>query len=901
MTRTELLHPSPRRDAATVIRSVTAAAGLLVRRRARRDLGLLLVLLALVGAASLLASLSPGLVVRAVDDGARDAVARAGAEADVVVHVFVGQRTATTPDFTPADQVLALAAAIPSRLPSGVATVYSATTVTVASPEFSASTTGSALGLRVGMLTPANTADLHLVNGSMPSDQADSPIEVLVSTAADLPLGTVITPESGDETFLVVGTVEPAADAAWRDLPTLFTPQTTTNSAGGIKTALTVLTSTAGVARAEGVVADPWSGDIRLVLDPASFTGVLEAQVAREVNGLRANGGALAGDSGATVRVSSEFSTALLPFQPQARAAVAQMSVMFAGMLGVACIVVVLLSRLIVSRRSAELVLERARGASLVAIAVRDALESVVVAALGATVGYIAAFQLAPGAPDPFWTVVVGLVAAAGIPLQSVFSTRASTAVRRVAANRGDRLDVVRRAQTRRLVIELTLVAIAVGALVSVRSRGLLQTRTDGIDPLLAAAPLLLAVIVTIVLLRVFPLVIRLAAAAGRRTTGPLGVLGAAHAERAIAVLPLASLTLAVALAVGGGLLVDTVHAGQVDASWQRVGADVRVTGAISPAEAARVADAEGVTASSAMLVADGITVSAGTTSAIVSVLAVDDGYRALVAALPTGEGAGASTGIESLDLLGSADDALPVVVDATLAARLASGDLVMAYGTENVRLQIVGTLDAGPDGWSDGPHLWVDLAALQGRLPALPGANTLLAVGPGAEAAVAGLDETLARSAWISDREQLPLVAGVRAIMAISAAAACLFALIALLASVLGSARLRGRSLAMLRTLGMSPRLGWWIALAEIGPVVIVAAIGGVISGVAMILAIGPSLGLQSLAGGLAEPAPSLSPTVILAVVGGLVTLLGAALVTEAAVRRRDRLSEVLRVGETV
>ena len=893
MTRTELLHPMPRRDAATVLRSATAAAWLLVRRRARRDAALLVVLVVLVCAASFLAALSPRLVIGAVDDGARDAVARAGSDADVVVHVAVGKRTPTTP-FTPPAEVVPLAESIPELLPDSVAAVYSAMTVTVLSPEVAASVdhASGALAVQVGMLTPAITAGLRLVDGDLPSDTAVGAIEVLVSTAANLPVGSVITPESTDDTFVVVGVVESADEATtWRDLPTLFTPDVTTNSAGSSRTAFTLLTSTAGVVRAESVIADPWDASIRLVLDPASFTGVLEEKVAREINGLRSNGAGLGGDSGATVRVNSDFSSALIDFQPQARASVAQMSVMFAGMLGVAAIVVVLLSRLIVSRRSAELLLERARGASLVATGVRAAIESLAIALVGSAAGYLLALLLSPTPPEPTWVVVIAIVTAVAIPVQSVLDARGAT-VRRVAANRGDRMDVVRRAQAKRLVIEITLVAIAAAALVSVRSRGLLQTRTDGIDPLLAAAPLLLAVVVTIVLLRVFPLVIRLVAAAGRRSAGALGILGAAHAERAIAVLPLASLTLAVALAVGGGLLVDTVHSGQVDASWQRVGADVRVTGAIASGEAARIADEPGVTAASALRVTEGVTVNAGSTSAIVSVLAVDDAYADLVAALPAGGGEAA------LSTLGGQSDALPAVVDASLAARLLAGDLVMSFGTENIPLTVVGTVDTGPDGWVAGPHVYVDLAALNERLAAPLAANTLLVVG---ETTDLPDGEVITRSAWVSDLEQRPLIAGVRTVMAISAGSACLFAIFALLASVLGSARSRGRSLALLRTLGMGSGLGWWIALAELAPLVVLAAVGGILSGLAMVLVVGPSLGLQALAGGLGAPTASLSPVVVLAVAAGLALLLLVAIATEAFVRRRDRLSDVLRVGETV
>ena len=74
---------------------------------------------------------------------------------------------------------------------------------------------------------------------------------------------------------------------------------------------------------------------------------------------------------------------------------------------------------------------------------------------------------------------------------------------------------------------------------------------------------------------------------------------------------------------------------------------------------------------------------------------------------------------------------------------------------------------------------------------------------------------------------------------------------------------------------------------------------IGGILAGVGMVLVIAPSLGLELLTGGVRAPAASVSLAVILALVASALILLGLAMVAEVLSHRRDRLNDVLRVGD--
>jgi putative ABC transport system permease protein len=154
-------------------------------------------------------------------------------------------------------------------------------------------------------------------------------------------------------------------------------------------------------------------------------------------------------------------------------------------------------------------------------------------------------------------------------------------------------------------------------------------------------------------------------------------------------------------------------------------------------------------------------------------------------------------------------------------------------------------------------------------------------------------------RASWLADRHDRALVAGVRDLMIASTGSVALLALIALIASVLASSRRRGRTLALLRTLGMNRRLGWWLALSELGPVVLASVLGGSVAGVLAVVVLVPSFGLESLTGGIGSPDLSLSPAVLVAVAAAAVVVAGLATLVEVAVHRRDKLSSVLRVGE--
>ncbi|MEU6234445.1 hypothetical protein [Kitasatospora sp. NPDC047058] len=124
-------------------------------------------------------------------------------------------------------------------------------------------------------------------------------------------------------------------------------------------------------------------------------------------------------------------------------------------------------------------------------------------------------------------------------------------------------------------------------------------------------------------------------------------------------------------------------------------------------------------------------------------------------------------------------------------------------------------------------------------------------------------------------------------------------FALLAVLLTLVRTAPERAALLARLRTMGLRPRQGLALILAETVPQAVVAAVGGGLVALAATALLGPAFDLSVLVG--AEVPPGLGPAVapVLRQVLGLVALVTAGVVAEALISGRRQIATELRVGE--
>ncbi|WP_435080194.1 hypothetical protein [Clavibacter michiganensis] len=941
------------------LRILTAGAIPLAPRRLLRDRGLAACLALLVAVSSLLAAGAPALVRRILDADVRERVAAAGSTADVVLRAPLG-RSQEGGSVEPED-VVSLADALPAQLPRALARAADGITSAVVTPGTlatgpltvgaQADGSGGSAGVgggpsatpavRIALLTTSLAADLRVVRGVLPGTASDAdaepgppigtspdgPVEVAVSSAAaeaaGLVVGSALTvPQGGADRIdgrapllgiRVVGIVEAAPGTSLPDVPGLLAPVAAADRAPGSTAGITVVAAADGFDLARTADLADGDGVIRVRLDPAAFTDQGARAVVRDVQRLAAGtapvgvDGAEVGGSSAPLQVTSGLDRVVAAHDDAARAAVAQMSVLLAGALGVAAIVLVLLARLLVGRRREDIARDRARGAGTASVALTAGVESVLLAAVGGAAGLGAAALLGVPWPlaDPAPVVLLVAVAALAPPAEAAWIARRSADAGRRQLGRPGRVDARRTAAIRRLVAEALVVVLAIAAVVAARGRGLLDARTDGVDPLLAAAPLLLAAAATLVAVRLIPPALAALAALARRGRGALGAVAGATGSPA-SPLPLGALTLAVAVALTGGLLAETVATGRVAASWQAVGADARVDAEVSDADVARLRDAPGVTAAGSARVTDDALLADGPVQAFATLLAVDAGYADALAALPADADAIDPADPDRIRALAgepAEDDRLPVLVDRVLADRLVTDDPVLTFGERNVRVRVAGVISDGPRGYLGGPFVIVDRGALAYWAGEPIVADQVLVTGPGAAAAVAELDadpaDVLTRDAWQAQRSTGALAGGVDLVLALATAAAGILAALALLATAVAGAGRRARTLALLRTLGLPRRGGIPLAVAELAPAVIAALIGGAVAAVVTVLALGPALGLRLLTGGRADPPPSIAPTVVLAVAGAALLILALAILAEAAAHRHDRLAAVLREGD--
>ncbi|OLT53353.1 hypothetical protein [Cellulosimicrobium sp. CUA-896] len=406
-----------------------------------------------------------------------------------------------------------------------------------------------------------------------------------------------------------------------------------------------------------------------------------------------------------TLTPASELGDVLGALLAQQRASAAVLAVVAVGPLGVTLAVLLLGARLVVSRRRPSLALLRARGGSGVQLRGFMAAEGLALSLPAATVGATAAVLAVPvaagGGPVGVGTLVPALLVA--LAPAALFALTTSPAGLREA-----RADLGTNRGRWRTLVDLLVVAAAAVSVVLLLRRGVVVEGTGadpgaaagaagsgGVDPLLAAAPLLLALATCVVVLRVYPVPVRALERAFRVRRDLVPFLGAARTVRdpAGGVVPALALVVGVAVAMSSGVLYSSVRAGVETIAWGEAGADVRVSGPVVDEDV--VADlraVDGVAEVATVADAGELPLRLGVSGERVTVLAVD--AEALAAVQADVPGAHALP-----DGLSTPGDRLPAVV---------SGSLGVPVGADEVTL--VGSRSVP-----------VDVLAASGPLPGLP------------------------------------------------------------------------------------------------------------------------------------------------------------------------------------
>lgn len=912
----------------------TRGQAAVARARAHADRGLLTAFAVLVVLAAGLAVGVPRQMSRTVDGGAREAVRAAGPAAAVDVQyiarlvesdVGFGESTDEI-DVTTADEIRTTAAAMGNTTPDALAALLEPATVSALSepmtvtslrdPDSPRPRPAVELFARVGWADPRTGGEVTWVQGQPPTVAPVTalrkpviPVGVSEQAALSWQLapGSRLTTEqtgSGRSTLLVTGVFRVARpdEPVWQSLdsaqrPVPRDPERTGASIDEVT--FLVDGSTLPVAQA-GLGSNGLRVHLRRPIDLDEVTGerlravlpVLRSYERDDLSPL---------PSDPSADFVSTLPGVVATYLGQARAVVAQLSVAVAAVIGVAAVVLLLAVQLLTRRRRPGLALQHARGASLTAIGTGLLLESVVVAGVAAVAGGLLGFAVTPGGDGGLgaWLLVLAVALSLG-PVLGMLAARSAWATRKTPANRRARSRGRVEVELRRAVAELLVVVVAVAAVVSLRVRGL-STSSATVDPLLAAAPLLLTAAVTVVVLRVYPWPVKLASLIARRRRGALPVVAAARAGTALSWSPLLALTLSIGLMVGTGLIRTTLEEGQVTASWERIGADVRVDLNDAPPSPPQLADLKatpGVFAACNGHLGEGWMTS-GAADELVRVLAVDPlCYRKVLEA----------GGLGTADALADLPGTMP---DGSVRGLLAGGaswpegpqDLTIVGGP-SIRVTSIARTSLPELGWKPGPLVILDSAGVRAAGWEPPD-TVLWLVGPASSVAVEQQARVAAwdvhdRRAWLAERSSGGVIADMSLLLVVALGLLAVLAAIAMVQTVSAGAAERGRAVSLLRTLGLSVREGRRLTFSELIPLVVVGVAAGAGAGFGLVLLLGPSLGMEQVTGGVTPPELRLAPSWALGVLAAALAVVLVAAVVESLLQRTQRLASVLRVGET-
>ncbi len=577
------------------------------------------------------------------------------------------------------------------------------------------------------------------------------------------------------------------------------------------------------------------------------------------------------------------------------------LALLYVSLAAVGLVVLLLGARLLAERRAAEFGLIRARGAArwqLALFAVRTAAIVVIPAAVA---GVALGVAVTPGQDEPlaWW-------------LAAITALAALVAVPWLAVRRGwgpglgqERADSPppRTSRLRRLVFDAGAVAVAIAGLVVLRLQG---SPPGGTDWYTSAAPVLAAIPTAVVVVRIYPYVLRFFARLTGSRPGVTSFVGFARATRgsATAVLPVFALVLALSVIAFGAMLRTAVVSGDIAASWRAVGADAVVNASgsnnpITPAALHALESVPGVRHAAAVTQLAGTAQDGSTVGVIVITPA---SYDALVADTPVGHYPGATLESES-----GFTGALPAL--ASRGAAPAIGGKTLLVNVSKLAVRIVGSVKSTPAVPEDGPFVVVPGWALDRAIPASarPTPNLVLITGPVDQARLRaavkkwlpGATTVMFRSAVLSSLTGATLPRGAYATFAQGAIAAAGFGVIIMLIMLALGARPRELTLARLFTMGLSRRQAGRLVVAEALPAILAATVGGAVCAWALVPLVGPSVNLSPFTGaGVFAPLRA-DYLVIAYLAGALIVLAMATLTAQAAATRLRGVSRAVRVGE--
>jgi putative ABC transport system permease protein len=727
---------------------------------------------------------------------------------------------------------------------------------------------------------------IRIVAGSAPAswdgDPAD-PIHIAIPVRLAALSGLIVGDRLGYETapLEVSAIYEPVDldDSYWTHVPELLTPTSTVTSSalrvirsGAFIDPLTAASLPSALSRANLRAWYP----MRIDAIPYANVTSLQAQLRRAgVLGVEL-------PSGERLVFSTDLDAALDHITASVATANALLALTASAPFGALAAVLVQGIRAVVARRETMLALSAARGASLLQLRVTLLAEGVLVS-LPSAIGAVAIVSaVAPGSLD--WPVVPYLVLIVlAVPAAFLFT--------------GAEWDLHARAGAAhprwRWISEVATAGIAAVALYLLISRGLVTTSSAQLDPLLVATPLLLATVLSLVVMRVYPLAVRGLRRAARNASGPVALVGT---TRTTPVGSVAALVIGVSAAVVSLVLWSTLAAAVTQTAHAAVGADIRIVAEDSdPAAVSRVA---GVDAVVGLDVEQGIPLVVGNDTIDVDVVFAN--LSALEVVRPD---------IPDVHTLSSGT---PVLVSSDIAQRVQAGSELNGAPVSNAGAVSVGAIPGVRAPW-----VLVDSSAKDtitgttGTFDAIlvsakPGADihdtasrigsALNEVNPNVEGAQPNVTDIETTSAALHAR---PGLAGLNWTLLVGTVLCFVLCLGAVALAALAASAARSRGLGVLRLLGMSRSQLRLVLVWELAPPPFAAIVSGVGFGLGMAVLIANVVDLGAVVGGTISVAPSVPWGSMAGLLVAFATMIAATSVVAMTAARRVGASTAVRMGE--
>jgi len=565
-------------------------------------------------------------------------------------------------------------------------------------------------------------------------------------------------------------------------------------------------------------------------------------------------------DSAGQIKLGTSSDDALDQAQTRSRALAGLLALLVSAPLGVLVAVLLLAVQSALAARRSELALASARGASDGQLRLVMTLAGGLVSVPPAIVLIWLAAVLMPVEPDPS---LIALPLLAALVAPGLFATLATAGSER--GPRGRRI---------RGVVELSVIVLTALAILALVRRGFAEaSAAAGIDPLLSIAPLLVAVSVGIVVLRLYPLPMRAVTGVARRGRALTGFVGSIRFMRTptLGLAGVLALVVGLSVALFSAALLTTFDRGILQASATFVGADARIDAPLlTEAQQEAVEQVDGVLSVAGVQLLGSFTLdTGGPRPPSITLVLADTEDLGTMTTLPRG-------------LQTDIDGRTPVVVSNDLLAALGGQTTTLVSGHP---VQVLGTLPGNSGFGPTGSWVLVDSSFTERFTPVfaperlliradpslLPSMKASLedAVGAGSpDGAAAGApsDEETVLTVPIEDAERQtePAVLGVRVGLIVGALLSTLLCAIAFVLGTVSAARERARITGILRTLGMPRRRTRALIAWELIPAALVAILAGGALGLALPFVVAALVDLRPFTGQADRPTIVLDPLIV-------------------------------------